>query len=166
MVIFSSLTLIFYRTYVGILFSFFSPPNDTSLHCNRDIWTWLHNYSYCSLWWLLTLCCLSFVQVLFLANCTKSQVGVLILLVFHGTQFTGNASNSCRVFFCRAGREGCWRFVHSCVESSSHTASSSATASSPTTAHVFAQPRYVPLVLLWAAAWPGELCTFKMLMWK
>lgn len=53
MVIFLSLTLIFYRTYVKILFSFFIPPNDTSLCCNRPILTWLHNCFYCSLWWYL-----------------------------------------------------------------------------------------------------------------
>lgn len=105
MVIFFFLTLIliFYRTYVEIIFSFFFPPNDTSLYCNRPIWTWLHNYFNCLHCWLLTLCCLCFVQVLFLANCTKSQVCVLILLVFYGTQFPGNASNSCRVFFAELG---------------------------------------------------------------
>lgn len=103
MVIFLSLILVFYRTYVEIPCSFFFPPNDPSLSCARPIWTWLHNYFNCFLWWLLTPCCLSFVQVLFLANCTKSQVCVLILLVLYGTQFASNASNSCRVFFAELG---------------------------------------------------------------
>lgn len=59
-----------------------TPTSNYYLFCSIPVWTWLRNRFDCIFWWLLILCCLYFVQVLFLANCSKSQVRALLFVVF------------------------------------------------------------------------------------